>query len=105
MVKSNQVESITTEKAVETLLQHDLIDSKKIVILFESTAVLRKFTGDVEEALRKNPNFAIQRDVPYKIATNMVRLGNTLLYLGLEKDQDLVSGNNLEVMRHDSRKI
>lgn len=62
-----------------------------MVLLFDNNVEIQRFTSHLSDEIRQQPSFAPSMQHAFLIARNMVKVRDTTIYLGLKKDESMLS--------------
>lgn len=82
------------EQVVEQLLS-DTKEAKTFIIICEDSGKKRSVGMEIEEQLRADPKFSVDRNVKFRVTNNQITFNDKKVILGVEKDTKYLSDNTI----------
>ena len=61
------------------------------ILLFDTSKSLRSFCEMIGNELKNHPKFTLDMNIKYRLANNMIQVNKAKIFLGLAKDESLLS--------------
>jgi predicted 2-oxoglutarate/Fe(II)-dependent dioxygenase YbiX len=93
---------VNIDDVINSLL--DFSSEKDMVLLFENSSTRRRVNEEIGNRLRQHPQFTVTKAIPFKVASNMIKVNKNNLYFGLTSDEDMLTEYYQEIKIYAEKK-
>lgn len=85
---------VSKKEMVSFLLENDAqdVNEKRMIVLLPNSKKMRELNNQVAQEVRDNLNFSFDKTTAFNVTNSMIRHSKRKIFLGLNKDAELLEG-------------